>query len=707
MFDSMPQRDSVTWNSMISGYSKNNRIKDAEALFHTCQDKNVTTWSAMLSGYAKNGRIWEAIGLFEAMPERNIVSYNAMISGYWGIGDVVNARRLFDMMSERNVSTWNSMITGYCRCGRLHEARALFDEIPERNSVSWVVMISGYVEIGQFGEAWALFLEIHRWREVKLDQAVIVVTLSAVTELDDVELVMSLMALAMKIGYDKDVVVGTATLNGLTRNGSLDSAIKFFEGMQERNDYAYTTMITAFSECGRLEDAIALYRQVLDVTVDIRTAMMSSYTQNGMLNEAKILFDEIGNPNVVTWNAMLTGYAQNGMVEEAKNLFARMPVRNIVSWGAMISGLVQSGQNTEALEVLVQLHRSGTAPGCSSFTSSLLACSNCGDYEAGRQIHALVFKLGFQYNTYIGNGLISMYAKSKNMEASSLAFSSMSERDIISWNSLIIGFTENDMLDCALKTFVKMPKHNTVSWNSILAAYVQASEGEFACRLFLDMLGQDAKPSEPTFTYLLSVSGSLCSAKLGKQIHALIFKLGWASHLFVGNALINMYFKVGSEDGFLAFESMEERDLVTWNTVLTGCGENGFVEDAIQIFQKMKGEGFVPDQVSFLGLLCACSRAGLVAEGLAYFSSMIQYYRIAPTIYHYTALVDLLGRAGRLSEAESIIDKMPFEPDAVILEVLLAACRIHNNIKLGQKVAGRLLQIDGKVSTSCASSCVG
>lgn len=152
---------------------------------------------------------------------------------------------------------------------------------------------------------------------------------------------------------------------------------------------------------------------------------------------------------------------------------------------------------------------------------------------------------------------------------------------------------------------------------------------------------------------------------------------------------------------------MEERDLVTWNTVLTGCGENGFVEDAIQIFQKMKGEGFVPDQVSFLGLLCACSRAGLVAEGLAYFSSMIQYYRIAPTIYHYTALVDLLGRAGRLSEAESIIDKMPFEPDAVILEVLLAACRIHNNIKLGQKVAGRLLQIDGKVSTSCASSCVG
>ncbi|CDP14654.1 unnamed protein product [Coffea canephora] len=515
VFDSMPQRDSVTWNSMISGYSKSNRIKDAEVLFNVCQDKNVTTWTAMLSGYAKNGRIWEAIRLFEAMPERNIVSYNAMISGYWGIGDFVNARRLFDVMSEKNVSTWNSMITGYCRCGRVYEAHALFDEMPERNSVSWVVMISGYVEIGQFEEAWALFLEIHRWRE--------------------------------------------------------------------RNDYAYTTMITAFSECGRLEDAIALYRQVPDVT-------------------------------------------------------------------------------DASLEVLVQLHRSGTSPSCSSFTSALLACSNCGDYEVGRQIHSLVFKLGYQYNTYIGNGLISMYAKSKNMEVSSLAFSSMSERDIVSWNSLII-------------------------------AYVQAGEGEFACQLFLDMLGQDVKPSELTFPYLLSVSGSLCAVKLGKQIHALIFKLGWASHLFVGNGLINMYFKFGSKDGFLAFESMEERDLVTWNTVLTGCGQNGFVEDAIQIFQKMEGEGFVPDQVSFLGLLCACGRAGLVAEGLAYFSSMIQYYLIAPTIYHYTALVDLLGRAGRLSEAESIIEKMPLEPDAVILEVLLAACRIHNNIKLGQKIAGRLLQI--------------
>lgn len=693
MFDSMTQRDSVTWNSMISGYSKNNRIKDAQALFDICQDKNVTTWTAMLSGYAKIGRISEAVGLFKAMPERNIVSYNAMISGYLENGDFINSRKLFDVMVERNVSSWNSMITGYCRCGRVREARALFDVMPERNSVSWLVMISGYVEMREYEEAWDLFLEMNRRREVKPDQAIFVVTFSAAMGLDNLELVMSLLTLSMKIGSDKDVVVGTAILNALTRIGSFDFAIKFFEGMQEKNDYSYTTMITAFSQCARLEEAILFYGQVPEKSVDIKTAMMSAFAQNGRLEEARILFDELRNPNVVTWNALLSGYAQHGMVEEAKNLFARMPVRNLASWGTMISGLLQNGQSREALEVLAELHRSGIFPGHSIFASALLACSNCGDYKVGRQLHSLVVTSGYIDNTYIGNGLISMYAKFKNIEASALVFSSLRVRDIVSWNAFINGLSENNMFNCAFRTFQKMPKHDIVSWNSMFSAYVQAGEGELAFRLFLDMLGQGIKPSELTIISLLSVCASLRAAKLGKQIHALIYKVGLVSHLFVGNALVNMYFKCCPEDGIFAFEGMEERDLVTWNTVLTGCGENGFAEEAIQLFQKMKGEGVIPDQISFLGLLCACSHAGLLAEGLAFFSSMIQYYLIPPTIYHYTAVVDLLGRAGHLSEAESIINKMPFEPDAVILKVLLGACRIHNNISLGQKVSDKLCQI--------------
>ncbi|CAI9117421.1 OLC1v1018815C2 [Oldenlandia corymbosa var. corymbosa] len=701
VFDSMPQRDTVTWNSMITGYSKSHRMRDAQALFDICEEKNVTTWTAMLSGYAKAGKLGEALGLFEAMPERNIVSYNAMITGYLHSGDVWNARKLFDGMVEKNIPTWNSMVSGYCRCGYLDEARNLFDRMPEKNSVSWLVMISGYSEMFDYDQAWSLFLKMQR-SHVMPEQAILAVIFKVAAEFDNVGLVMNLLTLAIKIGIDKDVVVGTAILNGFTRLGNLDFAIKFYEGMHEKNEFSYTTMIAAFSRNSRLEDAIALYKQVPEHGAEIKTAMLTAFAQHGRLNDARNLFDEMTNPNITTWNALLTGYAQNGMVEEAKSLFEQMPIRNVASWGAMISGLLQNGQSREALQVFSALHRSGNVPSHSCFASSLLACTNCEDYLFGRQIHCLASKLVHQCNTFIGNGLISLYSKSKDMDASLVVFSCTQVRDTVSWNSLISGFSANNMLDCALNIFKKMPKHDAVSWNCMLSAYVQAGKGSFAVQIFIDILSEGIKPSESTVTSLFSICGSL---KLGKQIHALVAKRGLASCLFVGNALLNMYFKFGPEDGFSVFEHMEERDLVTWNTFLTGCGKNGFAEKAIQAFQKMRNEGFVPDEVSFLGVLRACGAAGLVAEGLAYFSSMALNYNMKPNIYHYTAVVDLLGKAGRLLEAESIINKMPYEPDVIILETLLEACRIHQNFNLGQKVAERLLQIGAEVSNGYAITC--
>ncbi|CAK9140701.1 unnamed protein product [Ilex paraguariensis] len=692
LFDEMIQRDSVTWNSMISGYSQNGLVDDARVLFDSFMGKNVRTWTAMLTGYAKRGRIKEAFEVFEAIPERNIVSWNAMISGYVQNGDLFSARKLFDAMIERNVSSWNSMITGYCHCCRMSEARELFEKMEEKNLVSWMVMVSGYVQVNKFIEAWGLFLRMHR-SEVRLDQSIFVVTLSAILGLDDVDLIENLRTLIIKTGYEEDVVVGTAILNAYTRNGCLDCAMKFFEMMPEKNEYSWTTMIAANSQCGRLNDAIALYERVPEQGISTLTAMMTAYAQNGRIFEARHMFDEMKNLTVLTWNAIIAGYAQNGMLEEAKDLFLRMPARNSASWAAMIAGLVQNGASNEALEVLAELHRSGIVPSHSSFTSALFACANVGAIEAGRQIHSLAIKSGCQYNSYVGNGLISMYAKCKNMENVTQVFGSMRVRDTVSWNSLITSFSDNHMLDDAVSTFRKMPKRDVVSWTAIISAHVQGGQGEVALQLFLDMLGHGVKPKELTVTSLLSACGSLGATNVGEQIHALIYKVGFDLCLFVGNALVTMYFKFGSEEGCMVFQEMAERDVVTFNAVLAGCAHNGLGKEAIEIFEKMKAERVSPDQITFLGLLCACSHAGLVDEGWAYFNSMSQDYGIMPLIYHYTCMVDLLGRSGRLYEAECLIENMPVEPDTVIWEALLAACRIHRNIKTGQRVAEKLFQM--------------
>ncbi|XXG42084.1 hypothetical protein AAC387_Pa01g2432 [Persea americana] len=693
LFDEMPQRDAVTWNTLITAYFQSGRTDDARALFDTFQGKNVRTWTAAVTGYAKNGRIGEARLLFEEMPERNLISWNAMVSGYAQNGDVDAARHLFDEMPERNVTSWNSMLTGYCHCHRMEEARSLFDGMPERNLVSWTVMISGYVQIGNHGEAWRTFKKSRRDGLVS-DQSNFVAILSAVTWLKDLKLVEYLQSLAIKTSFDRDVVVGTAILNAYTRNGELSPAVRFFEGMPERNEYSWTSMIAAFSQSGQLDDAVALYEQVPEQTVASRTAMMTAYAQHGRIHEARTLFEHIPNPSVVTWNAMLAGYAQNGMIEEAGEIFHRMPVRNAISWAAIISGCAQNGRSEEALELLSDLHRLGTIPSHSSFTSALFACANIGALEMGRQIHGLTMKTGSQFNSYVGNGLISMYAKCKNMEDVSQVFSTMRVKDIVSWNSLIAGLSQNYMLDDARIAFEKMPKRDVVSWTAMICAYVQAGHEIEALELFHGMLENGTIPNPSTITSILSTCANLGATKLAKQIHGMSFKLGLDMDLFVGNALITMYFKCGCVDAFWVFNEMPQRDVITWNAVLAGCAQQGFGKEAVEIFEQMKSEAVLPNHISFVSLLCACSHAGLVEEGWRYFNSMSRDYGLMPLEGHYACMVDLLGRAGHLYEAEAFIESMPIEPDSVVWGALLGACRIHQNVELGRLVAERLFQLE-------------
>ncbi|XP_043718784.1 pentatricopeptide repeat-containing protein At4g02750-like [Telopea speciosissima] len=693
LFENIVQRNAITWNNMISGYFQNGRINEAQELFDRFAGKNIKTWTTVVTGYSKNGKIEQARKVFEMMPDRNIISWNAMISGYAQNGDVESARYLFNEMPKRDVVSWNTMITGYCHVGLMTEAQKLFDMIPERNSVSWMVMISGYVHIDDYQKAWDVFLKMHR-SGVRPDKLIFLSALSAITGLNNLKLIKNLQALAIKLNFEGDVVVGTAILSACTRIGRLDYAEQFFERMPEWNEFSWTTMIAAFSQCGRLDDAVALYRRIPEQSVASRTAMMTAYAQSGRIHEARFLFDEIPNPNVITWNSMVAGYAQNGMVDEANEIFRRIPMRNSASWAAMISGFAQNGQSEEALKLLSEYHRSGALPNESSFTSALFSCANIGAIEIGRQVHSLSIKAGCQFNSYVGNGLISMYAKCRKMEEVSHAFSKMRVRDTVSWNSLITSFSQNDMLDAARSTFDKMPKRDVVSWTAIISAYVQAGHGDLAFEFFIDMLAGGTKPNASSLSTLLSTCASLSATRLGKQIHALIFKLGLDSDNFVANALITMYFKCGCLDGFWVFEEMPERDLVTWNAVLGGCAKNGFGREAIKIFEQMKTKGVFPDLSSFLGVLCACSHAGLINEGWHYFNSMSRDYGIMPMEYHYACMVDLLGRAGLLYEAEAFIENMPIEPDSVVWAALLGACRIHKNVDLGQKVAERLFQMD-------------
>ncbi|KAJ1271042.1 hypothetical protein BS78_06G098700 [Paspalum vaginatum] len=694
VFDRMPFRDIIAWNSMILAYCNNGMPDAARSLADAISGGNMRTGTILLSGYARAGRVREARRVFVEMRARNIVAWNAMVTCYVQNGDLTLARRLFDAMPSRDVSSWNTMLTGYCHSRLMLDARNLFEQMPERNSVSWTVMISGYVLIEQHGKALDMFRTMH-CEGMPPEQPNLVSVLSAIGHLGNLDILGSIQSLVQKTGFERDVVIGTAILNVYTKDvNMLDTAVKFFEGMTRKNEYTWSTMITALSQGGRIDDAIAFYQRDPLKSVPSRTSMLTGLARCGMINNARILFDQIREPNVVSWNAMITGYMQNEMVDEAEELFNRMPFRNTISWAAMIAGYAHNARSEQALVLLQALHRKGILPSLSSLTSSFFACSNIEALETGKQVHSLAVKAGCQFNSYVCNALITMYTKGRNMSFVRQIFDRMTVKDIVSYNSFITALVQNNLLEEARDTFDNMPSRDVVSWTTIISAYAQADQGNEAVEIFKSMLHEHELPNPPIITILLGVGGNLGASKLGQQIHSVATKLGMDSGIIVANALVSMHFKCGSADSLKVFNLMEERDIFTWNIVISGFAHLGLGREAIRMYQQMESAGVLPNEVTFVGLLHACSHSGLVDEGRQFFKSMSSDYGLTPLLEHYACMVDLLGRAGDVQEAEQFIYDMPIKPDAVIWSALLGACKIHKNIEIGRRAAEKLFSID-------------
>lgn len=162
------------------------------------------------------------------------------------------------------------------------------------------------------------------------------------------------------------------------------------------------------------------------------------------------------------------------------------------------------------------------------------------------------------------------------------------------------------------------------------------------------------------------------------------------------NALIAMYIKCGNlEAGLRVFYRMEGRkDVVSWNSIISGYGIHGFGKKALRVFKEMICSGIAPSSITFVSVLGACSHAGLVQQGKELFESMARDYGIVPAAEHHACMVDLLGRAGHLDEAAKIVEEMRIEPGPTVWGSLLGACRIHGNVELAERACARLFKLE-------------
>lgn len=473
-------------------------------------------------------------------------------------------------------------------------------------------------------------------------------------------------------GFSLDLFAMTGVVNMYAKCGQIDEAYKMFDRMPDRDLVSWNTIVAGFAQNGFAELALDLVTRMHEegrrgdfITI---VSILPAVANVGSLRIGKAVhgyamragFDSIVNVST----ALVDMYAKCGRVETARLVFDGMKSRNVVSWNSMIAAYVEGGNPEEAMRIFQKMLDQGVEPTNVTIMEALHACADLGDLERGIFVHKLLDQLKLGTDVSMTNSLISMYSKCKKVDIAADIFSKLQGKTLVSWNAMILGYAQNGRVNEALNYFCKMRSKNI-------------------------------KPDSFTMVSVIPALAELSVIRHAKWIHALVIRSCFEKNVFVMTALIDMYAKCGAVGTARAlFDMMNERHVTTWNVMIDGYGTHGLGKAAVELFNKMLEGPTKPNDITFLCAISACSHSGLVEEGIHYFASMKKDYGIEPVMDHYGAMVDLLGRAGRLNEAWDFIQKMPIEPGITVFGAMLGACKIHKNVELGEKAANRLFELD-------------
>uniref|UniRef100_A0A7N0ZQW3 Pentatricopeptide repeat-containing protein n=1 Tax=Kalanchoe fedtschenkoi TaxID=63787 RepID=A0A7N0ZQW3_KALFE len=709
---------------LLNLYSKCGKIGDCKRLFERfiqCGDEDPVVWNIVLSGLASSGLDdVEAVKMFRAMcvhDESKPTSVTVAVV-------LTVCARLRDVFAGKNVQCYsvksglesqtlvgNALVSMYAKCGFvLGDAYDAFRDIPQKDVISWNAMIAGFAESKLVLGAFDIFTEMLK-EKTEPNYATIVNILPLCGFLDK--------NVATRIGKQMhsfvlqrtELVENVSVLNALLsfylRIGHIQKAEVLFWNMRSRDLVSWNAIIAGYAGNDDWNKALDIFTELVrsgTPALDYITlvSVLPACANISALEEGKEIHGYVVKrstlcENTAVGNALISFYAKCDDIGAAHKMFY-MTDKDLVSWNTMLNILSEAKYATHVFTLFHDMVEEGLRPDSVTMLSVLQCCASASCLRKVKESHCYSIKFGLlssHAEPTLVNSIIDGYAKCGSTKCAYLIFQNYTGKlNVVSCNSLISGYATSGLYQDAFGIFEKMSETDITTWTLMIRVYAENDLPNEALNLFINLQARGLKPDAVTVMSILPICSKMASVHQLKQCHGYVLRSCFHDLHLMG-ALLDLYSKCGSlHSAEKLFHSNPEMDLVMFTAMVGGYAMHGMGEEAVRVFYEMLDLGIKPDPVIITSVLSACSHSGQVDEGWKIFDSIRKVHAMKPTMEHYSCVVDLLARTGRVQDAYSFTTSMPVEPAANIWGTLLGACKTYNEVELGRLVADRLFDIE-------------
>ncbi|XP_057964127.1 pentatricopeptide repeat-containing protein At3g63370, chloroplastic [Malania oleifera] len=682
LITSNAMHDSVFLNTkLVFMYGKCGSLRDAQNLFDKMPHRTIFTWNAILGAYVTNGEPSGALELYRDMRISDVpldaCTFPCILKACGGLKDLRCGAEVHGLAVKNGCISVafviNSLVAMYAKCNDLNGARQLFDIITEKeDTVPWNSIISAYSANEQPTEALELF---RKMRKANLDANTytLVAALQACVGPAFRKLGMEIHAAILKSGHYLDIYVANALVVMYTRCGRMAEAVIIFHKMDEKDNVSWNSILSGFVQNSLYSEALQFFHAMQNASqkpdqISVLSTAAASGRLGYLLNGKEVHAHAIKNgfdTDLQVGNTLLDMYAKCCCENYMIRIFNKMPTKDFISWTTIIAGYTQKNSHLRALELFREVQMLGVDVDEMMIGSILLACSGLKCISCVKEIHGYIMRRGLS-DLVLKNSIMDVYGECRDVDYASRMFQLIEIKDVVSWTSMISCYVHNGLANEALEHF-----------------YLMKESG--------------VEPDSIALVSVLSAAASLSALRKGKGIHGFLIRKGYSLEGPIASSLLDMYARCGAfENSCKVFTCVRDKDLVLWTSMINANGMHGRGMAAIHLFRMMVDQNLVPDHITFLALLYACSHSGLINEGRKFLEIMKSEYQLEPWPEHYACLVDLLARTNHLEEAYKFVKTMQIEATAVVWSALLSACHVHSNKELGEIAAQKLLELDPK-----------